>query len=187
MVSILEAGSSTRFARIQYWSQVKLISEPWDIGPGGYQLGQHPPCFAEWNDRYRDELRCFWRGDAGQRPDFAARLAGSADVVARQGRRPWASVNYAASHDGFTLIDAVSYLKKHNAANGEDNQDGQGENFTANWGAEGPTEDPKVIARRNAVRRAMLATVLFSNGTPMLLAGDEFGRTQQGQQQRLLS
>jgi glycogen operon protein len=161
-------------------SQVKLISEPWDIGPGGYQLGQHPPGFAEWNDRYRDGLRRFWRGDAGQRQDFAARLTGSADVFAHQGRRPWASINYAASHDGFTLIDTVSYLHKHNEANGEDNQDGAGENFTANWGVEGPTNDPEVIALRHAVRRAMLATVMFSNGTPMLLAGDEFGRTQQG-------
>lgn len=161
-------------------SQVKLISEPWDIGPGGYQLGQHPPGFAEWNDRFRDGLRRFWRGDPGQRPDFAARLAGSADIFAHQGRRPWASVNYAASHDGFTLADAVSYQDKHNEANGEDNQDGHGENFTCNGGVEGPTDDPKITTMRDAVRRAMLATVFVSNGTPMLLAGDEFGRTQEG-------
>jgi isoamylase len=161
-------------------SNVKLIAEPWDIGPGGYQLGQYSPGFAEWNDRYRDGVRRFWRGDPGQRPDFAARLSGSADLFSHQGRRPWASVNYAASHDGFTLADTVSYLDKHNEANGEDNRDGHGENYTNNWGVEGPTDDPAICAIRAAVTRAILATVLFSSGTPMLLAGDELGRTQQG-------
>ena len=161
-------------------SQVKLIAEPWDIGPGGYQLGQYSPGFAEWNDRYRDGIRRFWRGDAGQRADFAARLSGSADLFSHQGRRPWASVNYVASHDGYTLADTVSYIEKHNEANGEDNRDGHGENYSANWGAEGPTDDATIRGLRAAVTRAILATVFFSNGTPMLLAGDEFGRTQQG-------
>jgi isoamylase len=161
-------------------SGVKLISEPWDIGPGGYQLGQHPPGFAEWNDKFRDGVRRFWRGDAGQRQDFAARLAGSSDLFDRRARRPWASVNYAASHDGFTLADVASYAKRHNEANGENNQDGQGENFSANWGAEGHATDPAILDVRAHVIRAMLATVMFAHGTPMLLAGDEFGRTQRG-------
>ena len=159
---------------------VKLIAEPWDIGPGGYQLGNHPPGFAEWNDRFRDGVRRFWRGDAGHRPAIAARLAGSADIFARHGRRPWASVNCVTSHDGFTLQDAVSYVEKHNEANGEANHDGHPANFTSNWGVEGPTDDPAINAVRDRVRRAMLATVFFAAGTPMLLAGDEFGRTQRG-------
>jgi isoamylase len=159
---------------------VKLISEPWDVGPGGYQLGQHPPGFAEWNDRFRDGVRRFWRGDGGQRPDFAARLAGSSDLFDRRARRPWASVNYAASHDGFTLADTVSYEARHNEANGEGNQDGAAENHSANWGAEGPTNDPKILATRGRVQRAMLASVMFAHGTPMLLCGDEFGRSQRG-------
>jgi isoamylase len=159
---------------------VKLIAETWDIGPGGYQLGNHPPGFAEWNDRFRDGVRRFWRGDAGQRPEIAARLAGSADIFARHGRRPWASVNFAASHDGFTLQDAVSYAERHNEANGEDNRDGHPANFTSNWGVEGPSNDPAIADVRERVKRAMLATVYFAAGTPMLLAGDEFGRTQRG-------
>ncbi|HXA21852.1 MAG TPA: glycogen debranching protein GlgX [Acetobacteraceae bacterium] len=159
---------------------VKLIAEPWDVGPGGYQLGNHPPGFAEWNDRFRDGVRRFWRADPGHRPAIAARLAGSADIFARQGRRPWASVNCVASHDGFTLQDAVSYVEKHNEANGENNHDGHPANFTSNWGVEGPTGDPAINAVRDRVRRAMLATVFFAAGTPMLLAGDEFGRTQRG-------
>lgn len=161
-------------------ARVKLISEPWDIGPGGYQLGNHPAGFAEWNDRFRDGLRQFWRGDHGQRPNFAARLAGSGDLFDRMARRPWASVNYAASHDGFTLADVVSYAQRHNEANGEDNRDGHGENYSANWGVEGPTDDPNILTIRGRLQRAMLATVMFSLGTPMLLAGDEFGRTQNG-------
>jgi isoamylase len=159
---------------------VKLIAEPWDIGPGGYQLGNHPPGFAEWNDRFRDAVRRFWRDDGGQRPEIAARLAGSADIFERQGRRPWASVNFVASHDGFTLADAVSYVERHNEANGEGNNDGSPANFTSNWGVEGPIGDPAINAVRERVKRAMLATVLLAAGTPMLLAGDEFGRTQGG-------
>jgi len=161
-------------------SRVKLISEPWDIGPGGYQLGNQPPGFAEWNDRFRDGVRRYWRGDAGLRADFAARLAGSADLFDKQARRPWASVNYAASHDGFTLADAVSYAERHNEANGEDNNDGSSENHSANWGVEGPTEDPVILDTRHRLQRALLATVFLAQGTPMVLAGDEFGRSQKG-------
>src|SRR3984885_7817377 len=161
-------------------ARVKLISEPWDIGPGGYQLGQHPPGFAEWNDRFRDSTRRFWRGDAGERPEFAARLAGSGDVFDRHARAPWASINYAASHDGFTLADVVSYAQRHNEPNGEDNKDGHGRNYSANWGVEGHTTDKTVIEARARVLRAIMATVLFAHGTPMLLGGDEFGRTQAG-------
>ncbi|BBK31426.1 glycogen operon protein [Stella humosa] len=161
-------------------ARVKLISEPWDIGPGGYQLGGHPVGFAEWNDRFRDGVRRFWRGDSAQRPDMAARLAGSGDIFDHHGRRPWASINYAASHDGFSLADITDYAERHNVANGEDNRDGHGENCSANWGAEGPTDDPAIIETRARVRRSLLATVLLAQGTPMLLAGDELGRTQGG-------
>jgi isoamylase len=161
-------------------SRVKLISEPWDLGPGGYQLGQHPPGFAEWNDRFRDGVRRFWRGDEGQRSDFAARLAGSADVFGHRGRRPYASINYVASHDGFTLLDTVSYAERHNDANGEDNNDGHAENLSANWGTEGPSIDPATRETRTRLQCAMLATLFLAQGTPMLLAGDEFGRTQNG-------
>ena len=145
-------------------SRVKLISEPWDIGPGGYQVGNHPPGFAEWNDKYRDAVRRFWRGDPGARPELAARLTGSAELFDRRRRRPWASVNYVASHDGFTLHDLVSYREKHNEANGEGNRDGHGENYTSNWGEEGETADPAVAATRAGLKRAMLATVLASAG-----------------------
>ena len=161
-------------------ARVKLISEPWDIGPGGYQLGNHPPGFAEWNDRYRDGVRRFWRGDPGQRADLAARLMGSGELFEHRRRKPWASVNYVASHDGFTLHDAVSYNERHNLANGEENRDGHGENYTNNWGTEGPTDDAVTQDIRDRVVRAMLATVFLSHGTPMLLAGDEMGRTQLG-------
>jgi isoamylase len=161
-------------------SRVKLISEPWDIGPGGYQLGHHPPGFAEWNDRYRDGVRQYWRGDPGRRADFAARLAGSSDVFDRRSRRPWASINFVSSHDGFTLADTVSYTERHNEANGENNNDGHGENHSANWGVEGPTDDPSIIETRGRVQRSMLATLFISQGTPMVLGGDAFGRTQQG-------
>ena len=174
---------STFFAALRQdpiLQRVKLISEPWDLGPGGYQLGHHPPGFAEWNDRFRDSTRRFWRGDAGERPQFAARLAGSSDLFERHARRPWASINYAASHDGFTLADVVSYAQRHNEANGEDNKDGHGENYSANWGVEGETTDTAILKTRGRVQRAMLASVLFAHGTPMLLAGDEFGRTQRG-------
>jgi len=161
-------------------SRVKLISEPWDLGPGGYQLGNHPPGFAEWNDRFRDGLRRYWRGDDGQRADFAARLAGSADFFDKQGRRPWASINYVASHDGFPLADVVSYAERHNEANGEDNRDGHPENLSANWGVEGPTDDHAIVDTRQRLQRAMLATVFLAHGTPMMLGGDEFGRSQKG-------
>ncbi|RQS12314.1 glycogen debranching enzyme GlgX [Burkholderia sp. Bp9002] len=161
-------------------AQRKLIVEPWDLGHGGYQLGRHPPGFAEWNDRFRDTVRRFWRGDAGQRPELAARLAGSADLFNHQRRRAWASVNFVTAHDGFTLADLVSYASKHNEANGEDNHDGQGDNCSANWGAEGPTADAGVHDVRGRVARSMLATLFVSLGTPMLLGGDEFWRSQLG-------
>ncbi len=161
-------------------SRVKLIAEPWDVGPGGYQAGNHPPGWAEWNDRFRDGVRRFWRGDYGQRPDFAARLAGSADIFSYQDRRPSASVNFAACHDGFTLTDITRYENKHNEANGEGNRDGTDANWSANWGEEGPSEEPHVKVTRARICHAMLACVFLAEGTPMLLAGDELGRTQQG-------
>ncbi|RJF95334.1 glycogen debranching protein GlgX [Noviherbaspirillum saxi] len=161
-------------------ARIKLISEPWDIGPGGYQVGNHPAGVAEWNDRFRDDVRGFWRGDPGLRGAVAGRLLGSADLFNHHRRRSWSSVNFVTAHDGFTLQDLVSYGRKHNHANGEDNRDGSNENRSANWGAEGPTNSPAVTATRNKLKRAMLMTLLFSNGTPMLLGGDEFGRTQLG-------
>jgi len=158
----------------------KLIGEPWDLGPGGYQVGNHPPGMAEWNDKCRDDLRRFWRGDSGVRGALAARLQGSADLFDHHGRRPWASLNFVTAHDGFTLQDLVTYEKKYNEANGEKNRDGTDNNLSRNWGAEGPTDDPAIRTTRDRVKRAMLATLLFSQGTPMLLGGDEFGRTQHG-------
>jgi isoamylase len=159
---------------------VKLIAEPWDIGPDGFQLGNHPGGMAEWNSRFRDDVRRAWRGDSQVRGPLAARLQGSADLFDHDRRRPWASLNFVTAHDGFTLRDWVSYNQKHNEANGEDNRDGSDDNASNNWGVEGPTDDAAVIARRESVKRAMLATLLFSHGTPMLLGGDEFGHTQQG-------
>jgi glycogen operon protein len=135
---------------------------------------------AEWNARFRDDVRKFWRGDSGLRGALAARLQGSADLFDRERRRPWASINFITAHDGFTLQDLVSYNQKHNEANGEDNRDGDSQNESNNWGVEGPTDDAQVLERRDRVTRAMLATLLFSHGTPMLLGGDEFGRTQHG-------
>lgn len=161
-------------------SRLKLISEPWDIGPDGYQLGKHPPVFAEWNDKFRDGIRQFWRGEPGMRGELAGRLLASPELFDHRHRRPWASVHYLASHDGFTAQDVVSYQDKHNEANGDDNADGHSENFSHNWGVEGPTEDTAILALRAKVLRAMLATVFFSDGTPMLLAGDEFGNSQGG-------
>jgi glycogen operon protein len=161
-------------------SRLKLISEPWDLGPGGYQLGNHPPGFAEWNDRFRDCIRRFARGDAGQRPELASRLTGSGDLFERRRRKPWASINFITSHDGFTLHDLVSYQDRHNEANGEDNRDGHGENFSATWGIEGPTDDPAILAVRERLKRFMLVLLFASQGTPMVVAGDEMGRTQQG-------
>ncbi len=161
-------------------ARVKLISEPWDIGPGGYQLGKHPPGFAEWNDQFRDSARRFWRGDPGQRSELAGRLMGSSELFDHRRRRPWASVNFVACHDGFPLRDIVTYNKRDNFANGEDNRDGASDNNSSNWGAEGETDDAAIIARRQRVARALLATVFVSHGTPMLLAGDEMDRTQRG-------
>src|SRR5690554_4342304 len=161
-------------------SRLKLISEPWDTGPDGYQLGSHPPGFAEWNDRFRDGVRRFWAGEAGMRGELAGYMLGSPELFDRRHRRPWSSINYLASHDGFTAQDVVSYNDKHNEANGDENTDGHGENFSNNWGVEGPTEDEAIESLRARVLRSMLATVFLSNGTPMLLAGDEFGNSQQG-------
>jgi glycogen operon protein len=161
-------------------NSVKLIAEPWDCGPGGYQVGRFPPGWAEWNDRYRDTVRSFWKGDAGMAPELASRLTGSRDKFGHRGRKPWASVNFITAHDGFTLTDVVSYNAKHNTANGENNQDGSDNNLSWNCGVEGPTDDPAINALRERQKRNMLATLLLSQGTPMLLAGDEFGRTQRG-------
>lgn len=161
-------------------SKVKLIGEPWDIGPGGYQVGGFPPGWAEWNDKYRDTVRDYWKGTEGMMGDFAARVTGSGDVYDIRGRRPWSGVNFITAHDGFTLNDVVSYNEKHNEANGEDNKDGHSDNRSFNYGAEGPTDDPGIKAVRERQKRNLLATLLLSHGTPMILAGDEFGRTQHG-------
>ncbi|PZW50520.1 glycogen operon protein [Humitalea rosea] len=161
-------------------AQVKLIAEPWDIGPGGYQLGNHPPGFAEWNDRYRDGVRRFWRGDEGLRPELAARIAGSADLFDHGRRMAWASVNFIAAHDGFTLRDIVSYAERHNEANGEDNNDGHSENNSSNSGVEGETDNPDIRTHRARLARSILATVFVSHGTPMILMGDEAWRSQGG-------
>jgi isoamylase len=161
-------------------SQVKLIAEPWDLGPGGYQVGHFSPGWAEWNDRFRDTVRGYWRGDEKKLGDLAGRLTASADLFAKRGRRPWASVNFVTAHDGFTLSDLVSYNDKHNEANGEDNRDGHSNNLSANYGVEGPTDNPDIIELRYRQMRNMLATLLFSQGTPMILGGDEFARTQHG-------
>ena len=158
---------------------VKLIAEPWDIGPGGYQVGGFPPGWAEWNDKFRDTIRDFWRGEAPV-ADLAPRLSASADMFNHQGRRAWASVNFVTAHDGFTLNDCVSYNEKHNEANGEDNKDGHSHNRSWNCGAEGPTDNKDILALRERQKRNMLATLLFAQGTPMLLGGDEFGRSQKG-------
>ncbi len=161
-------------------SQVKLIAEPWDIGPGGYQLGAFPPGWAEWNDRFRDCVRRFWRGDSGVVPELARSLHGSSDLFEHNGRRPSASINFITSHDGFTLTDLVSYNERHNEANGENNRDGHGANYSDNYGVEGPSDDPEINRLRQRQRRNLLATLFLSQGTPMVLAGDELGRSQQG-------
>lgn len=160
-------------------AKLKLIGEPWDIGPGGYQVGGFPPGWGEWNDKYRDTVREYWKGD-NVTNDFAARLLGSGDLYDLRGRRPWSSVNFITAHDGFTLNDLVSYNDKHNEANGEDNNDGHNDNRSCNYGAEGPTDDEGINAIRERQKRNFLTTLLFSHGTPMLLAGDEFGRSQMG-------
>ena len=161
-------------------SQVKLIAEPWDLGPDGYQLGRFPRGWAEWNGAYRDCVRRFWRGDPGQVPELASRLTGSSDIYAPSGRRTYASVNYAACHDGYTLHDLVSYEERHNWANAEDNRDGRMEEFSRNWGVEGPTDSQRIQRMRERIKRNMLATLFFSQGVRMITAGDEFGRSQQG-------
>ncbi|MFI4994513.1 MAG: glycogen debranching protein GlgX [Hyphomicrobiales bacterium] len=161
-------------------SRVKLIGEPWDIGPGGYQLGGFPPGWAEWNDKYRDTLRGFWKGDQGLMKELAARVTGSGDIYDLRGRRPWSGVNFITAHDGFTLADLVSYNDKHNEANGEESRDGHNDNRSFNHGAEGPTDDAGILAARRRQKRNLLASLLMSHGTAMLLAGDELGRTQKG-------
>jgi glycogen operon protein len=161
-------------------SQVKLIAEPWDVGEGGYQVGRFPPLWTEWNGKYRDAVRDFWRGRPSTVPDFASRLTGSSDLYATSGRRPFASINFVTCHDGFTLTDLVSYNHKHNEANGEDNRDGTDDNRSWNCGAEGPSGDPAINELRARQRRNFLVTLFLSQGVPMLLAGDEMGRTQQG-------
>jgi isoamylase len=160
--------------------RLKLITEPWDVGMGGYQLGNFPPGFAEWNDKYRDTVRGYWRGDPGKRGDLAARLSGSGDLFDRRARRPWASVNFLTSHDGFTLTDVVSYEERHNEANGENNNDGHDNNISRNWGVEGPTEDEGILKTRGTVQRSMMVSLMAALGTPMIVAGDEFGRSQGG-------
>jgi isoamylase len=161
-------------------SQVKLIAEPWDVGDGGYHVGNFPPLWSEWNGKYRDTIRDFWRGQPATLPEFASRLTGSSDLYKQDSRRPVASVNFVTAHDGFTLQDLVSYNHKHNEANGEDNRDGSDDNRSWNCGAEGPTDDPAVLALRARQKRNFLTTLLLSQGVPMLLAGDEMGRTQRG-------
>ena len=161
-------------------SQVKLIAEPWDVGPGGYQVGNFPPQWTEWNGKYRDSVRDFWRGEPAILGEFASRITGSADLYEQSTRRPVASINFVTAHDGFTLRDLVSYNEKHNESNGEDNRDGESHNRSWNCGIEGPTSDPEVNALRSRQQRNMLATVLLSQGVPMICHGDELGRTQHG-------
>ena len=161
-------------------SRVKLIAEPWDLGEGGYQVGNFPPGWAEWNDKYRDTMRAYWKGDGGLIGEFSRRLTGSSDLYGRHGRLPHASINFITAHDGFTLQDLVSYNEKHNEANLEENRDGNNNNLSWNCGVEGPTDDPAVNALRARQKCNMLATLLLSQGVPMLVAGDEIGRTQQG-------
>ncbi len=161
-------------------SQVKLIAEPWDVGPGGYQVGNFPPQWTEWNGKYRDTVRDFWRGEPATLGEFASRLTGSADLYEHTARRPVASINFVTAHDGFTLRDLVSYNEKHNEANGEDNNDGESHNRSWNCGVEGPTDDPEILALRARQQRNFLTTLLLSQGVPMICHGDELGRTQGG-------
>ncbi|WP_432570372.1 glycogen debranching protein GlgX [Kineococcus sp. SYSU DK005] len=161
-------------------SQVKLIAEPWDVGEGGYQVGGFPPLWTEWNGRYRDTVRDFWRGEPGTLADFASRITGSSDLYEHSGRKPIASINFVTAHDGFTMRDLVSYNDKHNEANGEGGADGESHNRSWNCGVEGPTDDPEVVALRARQHRNLLATLLLSQGVPMILHGDELGRTQAG-------
>ncbi len=161
-------------------SQVKLIAEPWDVGPGGYQVGNFPVLWTEWNGLYRDNVRRFWKGDGGLVRDLATRLAGSSDLYEANGRKPYASINFLTAHDGFSLQDLVSYEKKHNEANGEDNRDGSDSNDSWNCGVEGPTDDPGIIALRERQKRNLIATLMFSQGVPMILGGDELSHTKKG-------
>ncbi len=161
-------------------SQVKLIAEPWDVGNGGYQVGNFPVLWAEWNGKYRDTVRRYWKGDEGQISDLGYRLTGSSDLYQNDGRRPYASINFVTAHDGFSLEDLVSYNEKHNEANGENNQDGANDNNSWNMGVEGPTDDPQILEARERQKRNFLATLFLSQGVPMLCGGDEIGRTQRG-------
>ncbi|HET9093379.1 MAG TPA: alpha-amylase family glycosyl hydrolase, partial [Acidimicrobiales bacterium] len=161
-------------------SQVKLIAEPWDVGEGGYQVGNFPPLWSEWNGRYRDVVRDYWRGEDRTMGEFASRLTGSSDLYQDDARHPSASVNFVTAHDGFTLADLVAYNDKHNEENGEDNRDGESHNRSWNCGVEGPTTDPEVLSLRSRQQRNFLLTLLLSQGVPMLLGGDEIGRTQGG-------
>ena len=161
-------------------SQVKLIAEPWDVGEGGYQVGGFPPLWTEWNGKYRDTVRDFWRGEPASLGEFAVRFTGSSDLYEADNRRPIASINFVTAHDGFTLDDLVSYNDKHNEANGEDNNDGESHNRSWNHGVEGPTDDAEVEALRERQKRNILTTLLLSQGVPMIAHGDELGRTQQG-------
>jgi isoamylase len=160
--------------------KVKLIAEPWDVGPGGYRLGAFPPGWAEWNGRYRDCIRRFWRGDEGQVPELASRLSGSSDIFQGSDRGPYASINFVTCHDGYSLHDLVSYEQKHNLANAEDNRDGANDNWSRNWGHEGETKAPQVTRLRDRMKKNLIATLAFSQGVPMISHGDELGRTQQG-------
>ena len=161
-------------------SQAKLIAEPWDVGPGGYQVGQFPPLWTEWNGKYRDTVRDFWRGEPATLGEFASRITGSSDLYQHDGRRPYASINFVTAHDGFTLRNLVSYNQKHNEANGEGNRDGADDNRSWNCGAEGDTDDLSVLELRRRQARNLLGTLLLSQGVPMILHGDEIGRTQDG-------
>jgi len=161
-------------------SRVKLIAEPWDVGQGGYQVGNFPPLWSEWNGKYRDTCRDYWRSQDASLGEFAYRFTGSSDLYAETGRRPYASINFVTAHDGFTLRDLVSYNEKHNEANGEDNKDGESHNRSWNCGAEGETQDPAILTLRAQQQRNFLATLLLSQGVPMLLGGDSIGRTQRG-------
>lgn len=161
-------------------SQVKLIAEPWDVGPGGYQVGNFPVLWTEWNGMYRDSIRRFWKGDGGLVSELATRLAGSSDLYQGDGRKPYASLNFITAHDGFTLEDLVSYDQKHNDANGEGGRDGANDNHSWNCGAEGPTEDANILELRERQKRNLIATLLFSEGVAMIVAGDELGHTQKG-------
>jgi glycogen operon protein len=161
-------------------AEVKLIAEPWDVGPGGYQVGNFPVRWTEWNGKYRDAVRHFWRGDPGQVPEMASRISGSSDIFSASDRGVYASINFITAHDGYTLRDLVSYEQKHNEANGEENRDGHNDNISRNWGTEGETDDPAVVEMRYRLMRTFLATLAFSQGVPMLAHGDETGRTQHG-------